>query len=138
MTKTELFLEYLTTEGYRPSLDEDQDITFKHERINYILFPNEKDDTFFRLMIPFFWELETPEETERATKVMMKLNADYKAAKFYVMQNDVCVAAEAFYAKPEDVKPLLGRYIDLLASAMREFRQLMRDEPAPSTPMAQA
>jgi hypothetical protein len=138
MTKTELFLEYLTTDGYRPTLDEDNDISFKHERINYILFPNEKDETFFRLMIPFFWELETPEETERAMKVMMKLNADYKAAKFYVMQNDVCVAAEAFYAKPEDVKTLLGRYIDLLASAMREFRQLMRDEAPPAAPLAQA
>ncbi len=138
MTKTEIYLEFLNTEGYRPALDEDQDITFKHERINYILFPNEKDETFFRLMIPFFWELETPEENERASKVMMKLNADYKAAKFYVMQNDVCVAAEAFYSKPEDVKPLIGRYIDLLASAMREFRQLMREEAPPAPPLAQA
>ena len=138
MTKTESYLEFLTAEGYRPALDDDKDITFKHERICFILFPNEKDDTFFRLMIPFFWELETPEETERATNVMMKLNADYKAAKFYIMQNDVCVAAEAFYSKPDDAKPLIGRYIDLLSSAMREFRQTMRDEAPPSPPLAQA
>ena len=138
MTKTESYLEFLTAEGYRPALDDDKDITFKHERISFILFPNEKDETFFRLMIPFFWELETPEETERATGVMMKLNADYKAAKFYIMQNDVCVAAEAFYSKPDDAKPLIGRYIDLLSSAMREFRQTMRDEAPPAPPLAQA
>ena len=54
------------------------------------------------------------------------------------MQNDVCVAAEAFYSKPDDAKPLIGRYIDLLSSAMREFRQTMRDESPPAAPLAQA
>ena len=32
MTKTESYLEFLTAEGYRPALDDDKDITFKHER----------------------------------------------------------------------------------------------------------
>ncbi len=137
MTKTETYMAWLNEQGYRPELDNDQDIAFKHERINFVLFANEKDETFFRLMVPFFWELETEEETERATKVIMKLNTDYKAAKFYIMQNDVCVAIESFYGQVEDVFPVLGRQIDLLASAMREFRQVMREE-APKPPLAQA
>ncbi len=137
MTKTETYMAWLNEQGYRPELDNDQDISFKHERINFVLFANEKDETFFRLMVPYFWELESEEETERATKVIMKLNTDYKAAKFYIMQNDVCVAIENFYGKIEDVFPVLGRQIDLLASAMREFRQLMREE-APKPPLAQA
>jgi hypothetical protein len=137
MTKTEIYMNWLTEQGYRPELDKDGDVAFKHERINFVLFSNEKDETFFRLMVPFFWELESEEETERATKTIMKLNTDYKAAKFYIMQEDVCVAIESFYQKPEDVFPVLGRQIDLLASAMREFRQLMREE-APKPPLAQA
>jgi hypothetical protein len=138
MTKTETYMAWLNEQGYRPELDNDQDISFKHERINFVLFANEKDETFFRLMVPYFWELETEEETQKATTTIMKLNTDYKAAKFYIMQNDVCVAIECFYAKIEDVFPILGRQIDLLASAMREFRQLMREDTTPKPPMAQA
>lgn len=138
MTKTESYMNWLTEQGYRPEIDKDGDVTFKHERINFVLFSNEKDDTFFRLMVPYFWELESEEETERASKVIMKLNSDYKAAKFYIMQEDVCVAIESFYANFEDVYPVLGRQIDLLASAMREFRQTMREETAPKPPLAQA
>ncbi|MFN3267530.1 MAG: YbjN domain-containing protein [Deinococcales bacterium] len=137
MTKTEGYINWLTEQGYRPEIDKDGDVTFKHERIHFVLFSNEKDEAFFRLMVPFFWELESEEETERASKVIMKLNSDYKAAKFYIVQVGVCVVIESFYAKYDDVFPVLGRQIDLLASAMREFCQTMREE-APKPPLAQA
>ena len=103
MTKTELYSDYLTQEGYRPSLDKDGDLTFKHERINFILFANEKDEEFFKLMIPFFWPIESEEERERAGRVMHRLNAEYKAAKFYPIDDDVCVCVECFFETPDTI-----------------------------------
>jgi hypothetical protein len=139
MTKVETYMDILRTEGYRPELDQDGDVAFKHERIHFVVFANEKDEQFFRLMIPYFWPIESDEERARATKYIMQLNLEYKAAKFYLVRDgtDVCVVIEAFYAKPEDVKPVLGRCIDLSASAMREFQSLMRDS-APKPPTAEA
>ncbi len=138
MTKTEIYSDFLTTEGYRPSLDKDGDLTFKHERINFILFANEKDEEFFKLMIPFFWPIESEEERERAARVMHRLNAEYKAAKFYPIDGDVCVCVECFFETPEHFKKVFGRCIDLLAAAMREFRQHMREETPSKPPLAEA
>jgi hypothetical protein len=137
MTKTDSYLEYLRQEGYRPELDNDNDIVFKHERITFVLFANEDDEAYFKLMIPFFWKLESAEETDRAIRFMNQLNTEYKAAKFCPTGDNVSVFAECFYDQPDQYKPVFARYVDLLATAMREFRQLMLEE-SPKPPVAEA
>ena len=137
MQKTEMYQEHLRGEGYRPEIDKDGDIVFKHERITFVLFANEDDEQYFKLMVPYFWELETPEETERAVRVMTRLNREYKAAKFCQTGDDVSLFVECFYEHPEQCKPVFARYVDLLAAAMREFKQLMLEE-APRPPIAEA
>jgi hypothetical protein len=117
MTKTQLYMDYLREEGYRPELDKDGDVVFKHERVTFIIFANEDD---------------------RAMRVMMRLNRAYKAAKFCETGEDVSLFVECFYAQADGFKPVFARYVDLLSSALREFRQLMVEEKPHERPVAQA
>ena len=59
-------MDFLQEEGYRPSQDEDGDIVFKHEAVTYLLFVEEEDTNYFRLVYPAFWEISTPDEEEKA------------------------------------------------------------------------
>jgi Putative bacterial sensory transduction regulator len=138
MTKTQIYLDYLREEGYRPELDKDGDVVFKHERVTFIIFANEDDEQYFKMMIPYFWELETAEETDRAMRVMMRLNREYKAAKFCETGEDVSLFVECFYETADGFKSVFARYVDLLSSALREFRQLMQEETPQARPIAQA
>ena len=138
MTKTQLYMDYLREEGYRPELDKDGDVVFKHERVTFIIFANEDDEQYFKMMIPYFWELESAEETDRAVRVMMRLNREYKAAKFCETGEDVSLFVECFYETADGFKTVFARYVDLLSSALREFRQLMVEEKPHERPIAQA
>ena len=138
MTKTQMYLDYLREEGYRPELDKDGDVVFKHERVTFIIFANEDDEQYFKMMVPYFWELETAEETDRAVRVMMRLNREYKAAKFCETGEDVSLFVECFYDTADGFKSVFARYVDLLSSALREFRQLMQEETPQARPIAQA
>src|SRR5438045_2642816 len=96
MSKAEMYMEFLREQGYVPRLDDDGDVVFKCEGRTYILFGEEKDEPYFRLVFPAFWPLETAPEEEQARTAINELNAEMKVMKLFVLRDDVWAAVEMF------------------------------------------
>jgi hypothetical protein len=125
MSKAEMYSEYLREEGYVPRVDDDGDVVFKKEGGTYILFADEEDKTYFRLVFPAFWEIESEDEDERARQAINELNADLKVIKLYVVRNNVWAGVEMFIDPIESFRATFPRSIRLLANAVNKFREKM-------------
>jgi hypothetical protein len=56
-----IYLDFLSKEGYRPRINEDGDIDFKHEGTEYTVEIIEDDSQYFRLCCAI-WPIEGAEE----------------------------------------------------------------------------
>ncbi len=128
MTKAELYMDYLREEGYVPRLDDDGDVVFKREGGTFVLFADEEDRSYFRLVFPAFWEIESEEEDEMARAVINELNADLKVMKLYIVRNNVWAAVEMFLDPIENFPNVFPRCVRLLASGVNKFQQRMRPD----------
>jgi hypothetical protein len=127
-----LYLEFLREEGYRPEIDRDEDIKFKSEgRWHYVIVDRD-DPSFVRLVYPNFWSLETAEERRRAVVASERATAETKVAKVYVVKDDVWAAVEAFCVPHEVFKAVIPRGLRALRTAANVFVKNMRESARPT------
>ena len=126
MSKSEMFLEYLRQEGYAPRF-EDDDVIFKYEGKTFLLNCDEEDKSFFRLLLPAFWEIESEEEERRALKAINAVNLRMKVIKVFSIHQNVWASVELFLDPFESFKLVLDRCLDLLVSGMHDFRKAMSE-----------
>lgn len=121
-----MYTTYLTAEGYRPEIDSDGDIEFKHEgKVCYIII-DESDPQFFRLVMPNVWPIESEEERQKVLVATDYSNAKTKVAKAYIYNDNVWICVELFVAKPEDFKGTFSRSVGALQEGLGFFVEKMR------------
>ena len=108
MTKKKLFMRFLREDGFRPKIDED-DIVFKFEGKTHYIETNESDESYFRLILPNFWQIDTPEEESHALVVMSEVNAEIKVAKIYQRKDSIYATVEMFIDSMEGFKQVFPR-----------------------------
>lgn len=126
MTKAELFIDFLADEGYRPKLDSDGDVTFKHEGKTYIIFAEEDDKTYVRLGALFIWSIDDEAERGRAHAVANEMNRAYKVVKVCVVEKDTYASVELFFADLAQFKAVFDRSLAALVHVVGEFQDGMR------------
>lgn len=126
-SKQDFFLEFLKEEGYRPQLDEDGDVIFKHEAQTYLLFVEDGDDNYFRLVYPAFWEISSPDEEEKASLFTMEINAEMKVVKLYQLGDKVWAGVEMFCDPIENCKSVFQRCLRVLQLSSSRFSEKMKD-----------
>jgi len=124
----EFYRNFLNEDGYRADIDEDGDVAFKFEGGNYFISVYEDDGEYFQLVYPYFWEIDSDEELERAKVACVETTRGQKVAKVFMVKNntDVSATAEAFFDSREDVKKIFPRYLHSIQSAVAAFREAMR------------
>jgi hypothetical protein len=127
MTKAESYRAHLQDEGYRPRIDDNGDVVFKCEGRTLVLVAYEDDAPFFRLRLANVWEIESPEEEQRALRAMDTVNARLKVVKLNLMHDHVWVLVELFFDPFETFKNVLQRCIRLIFLAASDFRDEMID-----------
>ena len=120
-----MYYEFLQEEGYLPKYDNDGDLIFKAEGLTYLLFAGEDDPTYFRLALPFFWEVESPEERLRVMAAATTVNAEVKVAKLYIVDDHVWAAVEMLMEPPEAFKPVFARSLRILRHGVQRFAEIM-------------
>jgi hypothetical protein len=131
MTDQELaedIAEYLRSEGYRPTVDEDFDVIFKSEGRTYIIQADSRDPCFFRLIYPNFWSIESDDERERALAAASEANKAVKVAKIFLVRDDTWASIELFCEDRESYKVLLAKSIGALQAAVHHYMKRMRGE----------
>lgn len=56
--------DYLSKEGYRPEIDEDNDVAFKVQGNTYYVDNNPDDQTLLRIYVPYIYEVNLEDEDE--------------------------------------------------------------------------
>jgi len=120
------YLDFLISEGYRPEVDEDGDLRFRHEGRTLFLFRYEKDPEYFRVALPGAWDCESPEEEARALQAVNAVNRDLKVAKCVLVDGVVWISVEAFFDPPDSFRPVFLRCLDAIGSASWQVRERMR------------
>ena len=130
-----LYVEYLSAEGYRPSIDGDGDVKFKREGRTYFIIVSEKDPEFFRLVLANIWEIEGDVERSRVLQAADHSNAVSKVSKVYIVKDNVWVCVELFVAAPEDFRGVFQRSMSAMETGVSNYVERMREFPAaPRTP----
>ncbi len=76
--RAEMYRSFLASEGYTPKIDNDGDVAFKFEGGNYYILVDDKDEAFFRLAYPGFWEIESEEERAKVIEAALHATAQTK------------------------------------------------------------
>ena len=126
MTKKKLFMRYLREEGFRPRIDEDDDIVFKFQGKTHFIETNESDESYFRLIFPNFWQIDTPEAESHALVVMSEVNAEIKVAKIYQRKDSIHATVEMFIDPMEGFKQVFPRCLGCIQAAVAAFREKMK------------
>lgn len=125
--RQQTYMKFLESNGYRPELDKDGDVAFKHEGGNYIIQVDENDNVYFRLIYPNFWEIESEEERQDVLLAGNFANSDIKCAKVFMLRDNVWAVVEIFLSKPEDYEKILSRSISSIQSVVGSFRSKMQE-----------
>ncbi|AWI08499.1 T3SS (YopN, CesT) and YbjN peptide-binding chaperone 1 [Ereboglobus luteus] len=126
-----LYMDALEQQGYRPELDQDGDVRFRHEGNSYFIEVREDDPMFFRVVMPNFWDIESPKERARIIEAANITCSDIKVAKVFIVRNDTWCAVELFLPEQELFAPILQRCLIAIRAAVNTFTEHMRSQPKP-------
>ena len=115
-----LYQNYLAEEGYRPKIDEDGSIGFKHEGNTHFIDIDEDDETFFSLSC-YLWPVESEEEREKALRAANEATLTTKVAKVYLLNDMVVCAVELLLPTPESFRDVFERSMCAMQSGATTF-----------------
>ena len=126
-TLQRLYIDYLTSEGYRPTLDSDGDVTFKRQGGSYFIGVAADDLNFFRVVFPNFWPIESAAERSKVLVAADFSNAKSKVCKVYTTRNNVWAVIELYVASPADFEKVFPRAMSGLDNGVANFARKMRE-----------
>ncbi|MCL4486745.1 MAG: hypothetical protein M1570_01275 [Chloroflexi bacterium] len=127
--KATIYKEFLEGEGYRPTVaPEGNFVFFKHEGGTYCLDVDDKDEQYFRLVYPNFWEIGEASDLSHALSAANQVTTLTKAAKVCVRDDgkQVTASIELFFERPDQFKPVFNRSIVALKAAVNTFVEKMK------------
>ena len=126
-SKSDLYNDFLRSEGYITEVDEDGDITSKMEGGTYFLFAQEEDREYFTVLFPNFWPIESEDERTAAYIACCDATGNIKGAKVYPLGDNICASIELFFGEPDDFKPVFKRALSTVQGAVAHFAEKMRE-----------
>lgn len=125
MNKTETYRTFLQEQGFTPTTHEGL-LAFRFEGGNYLLFPEEADAQFFRVMYPGFWPIESEAERTRALAAASDTSASLKAVKVFVMDGQTHASLELLLPDVEAFQTVFKRGLHALQGAVHRFAMQMQ------------
>ncbi|PTE00693.1 hypothetical protein [Pandoraea apista] len=119
-------LDYFKREGYAAHLDDDGDIVFKREGMNYALCFDRDDPEFAKLILPNVWHVDTPQERAIVLHAMNEINRGYKTIKIHTVGDQVWLAIEMWLVNQADWAVHMPRAVRALSHALYRFAEQMR------------
>jgi hypothetical protein len=124
--QAEMFQQYLTAEGYLPTIDEDGDVMFKSEGTTFLIIPDEQDGEFFRLALPNFWSIDDEDERERGKIACLEVAKSLKVVKLFPVGDDTWATVEMFVSPIQSVMDVFWKCVRSLHHAKNAFGKQMR------------
>jgi hypothetical protein len=127
-----MYSDELVAEGYRPQIDSDGDVAFRHEGGTYYIIVNDKDECYFQLILPNFWSIDSRDEYVNAVIAAHDVTRGCKVTKVYLRRDGKAVHAviEMFVRTPQDFRHTFSRSVLALQAGVRLFVDNMRKAAA--------
>ncbi|MCU7805451.1 MAG: hypothetical protein KZQ96_19845 [Candidatus Thiodiazotropha sp. (ex Lucinoma borealis)] len=123
----QMFVEFLSEEGYRPQIGDSGLISFNSDGMNYFVLIDENDDQFFRLVVPNFWSIDNEDVRRMVQAAGDDSSASTKVAKIFTVDDNVWAAYESFFSTPEHFKGIFPRALSVLNTSVQNFAARMRE-----------
>ena len=119
----DFYLDVIREEGYKGEVDNDGDIHFKFEGMSYFIMVREDDETYYSILFPRFWNLESQDEKMKALIVCNSLNSQYKCGKLFAVGEleSVSASIQLFLNDINDFKKFFSRILGILKGMVDEF-----------------
>ena len=118
----ETYSTYLAAEGYRPETTPSGNVRFRRESRVYVIYCDERDPTYFRLVLSFSAEDKSPAMRAKRLEGINVASADTKVIKAYLdSDGDPTFAAEMFLVVPGDFKTTVQRLFRAIDSAYEKY-----------------
>ena len=72
--------DYLSSEGYKPTIDDDEDVLFKAEGYSFYVDNDKSDETYLQIVLPYIMELDE----EDKPKTLCELQKTYPDLGEYI------------------------------------------------------
>lgn len=123
----EIYLEFLTQQGYRPEVDKEGDVTFKKEGGVYFISVSD-DPNFFKVVYPAFFEIESADAQFRALKSIEQVGREVKVVKLIVIRDRVWAMAESFVPDQATAPKIFDDSVLAIRVGVQLFGELMDEE----------
>jgi hypothetical protein len=118
----ETYSTYLASEGYRPELTPSGNVKFRRESKTYVIYVDERDPTYFRLVLAFTAEDKSAAMRIKRLEGINTASGDTKVIKAYLdSDGDPTFSAEMFLVVPGDFKTTLSRLFRAIDSAYDKY-----------------
>ncbi len=125
--RSTMYCEYLKREGYRPIVDEEGDVMFKHEGRTFFLLIDNEDDIYFRLVLPGIFSCDKEEDRPGVEHACMMATAKTKVAAAYLQDTQVWVSAELLISPPTAFENVFQRSLGIVDAGARNFADAFRE-----------
>jgi hypothetical protein len=120
--------EFLADEGYGPKFLHDTAVRFTKGQLNFVVQQDPKHPNVLSLVCPRFWPLESPSEVLRAALAASDACKDTYVAKVYIVDDDVCAAAELLVGAGTRHQEILADAMTWVESAVECFVGAMNND----------
>lgn len=124
--------DYLKTNGYNPEIDDDGEIKFINDDLNYYITIYEKDTNPMYLTMFLSFTYSDEFSKENITKYANEVNL-YKGVKILPFSNSYSIGADMYLIKSSSFTNGFSRLLSTIGSARNELRELVAKEDTDSS-----
>ena len=118
------FSAYLSAEGFNPNITQAGNVRFRREGKFYIIYVDEKDPEYFRLVLSFSADDKTPQGRLRRVEGANLATTETKVVKAYIdSDGDPNFACEMFLIVPGDFKTHMSRLLRAIDTAYEKYNK---------------
>ena len=120
----ETYSAHLSIEGYRPEITQSGNVRFRREGRSYVIYVDEDDPTYFRMVLAFSAEDKSPQARLRRLEGCNTASAEVKVIKAFLdSDGDPNFSAEMFHIVPGDFKTTLSRLLRATDNAYEKYQR---------------
>ena len=118
------YMAYLQSEGYNPNITQAGNVRFRREGKFYIIYVDEKDPEYFRLVLSFSAEDKSAQARLKRLEGANVATLETKVVKAYIdSDGDPNFACEMFLIVPGDFKTHLSRLLRAMDTAYDKYNK---------------
>ena len=122
--------DFLSSEGYKPYIDEDNDVVFKAEGYTFYVDNTPSDENYLGIVMPFLMEVDNDDllSTFAAMAACNEITREKKLVQAYISdEGDVMFCADTYIGSAGNMNEFLDTAITFMIRGLKSFNDLYNE-----------